>query len=392
MNDFDVAIVGGGMIGLATACGLYRQGLKIAIVSDNTSLYRQLDDNQVEIRASAINQASQQYFQQIGIWDELVASGRVQSFESIDVQEVPGFAKLAEHSSTFNYSQIGYIIENQLIQNTLYQQLIEQPKVTFYNQSVMDLFFSSDRGFILLTDGQKIAAKLIIAADGAHSFIRQQQQIKMLKQPYRHHAIIATVKTELSHHACARQIFYPEGIVAFLPLWQPNTSCLVWSTTPQNAEQLAVIDNQAFNHQLNQISNNYVGDSHLISECYTFPLIARYCLDTVKHRLVLIGDAAHTIHPLAGQGANLGFQDAKQLVDVIISHYVAHHDIGLAKFYRHYQLKRHKDTLVMMAAMKAIQDIFTGNNPLKSFTRGIGMNVINQFHWLKRQIIEYGMK
>ncbi|WP_276921374.1 FAD-dependent monooxygenase [Frischella perrara] len=392
MVDFDVAIVGGGMIGLATACGLYQQGMKIAIISDNHQLYRELDEHQVEIRASAINYASQKYFQQIGIWNDLLASNRVQPFDSIDVQEVDGFASLNEHSVAYPHSHLGYIIENQLIQNTLYHKLAEQKQVHFFYQKVTDLFFSSDRGFIQLANGNQIAAKLIIAADGANSFIRQQQKIKMFTQPYKHHAIIATVRTEIAHQACAKQIFYPQGIIAFLPLWKSNESCLVWSTNPQNANRLVGLTNDEFNYQLNQIVEHYTGQCELISERYTFPLIARYCVNTVKSRLILIGDAAHTIHPLAGQGANLGFQDSKQLIDLINSHYIEHHDIGLSRYYRYYQLKRHKDTLIMMAAMKGIQDIFNGNNPIKNVTRGVGMNAINRLDCLKKQIIKYAME
>lgn len=392
MIDFDVAIVGSGMVGLATASALYRQGMNIAVITDNQQLYHHLDRERAEIRASAINHASQQYFQQIGIWDKLLHSGRVQPFTQIEVKEVSGFTKLVENCSAYAYANLGYIIENQLIQNTLYQKLIEQKNVGFFYQQVTDLSFSSDRAFIKLANNEKIAAKLIIAADGANSFIRQHQQIKMLKQPYRHHAIIATVQTELAHQACAKQIFYPEGIVAFLPLWKPNESCLVWSTHQHNVNIVNTMAPAAFNQQLNQIAAHYVGQCQIISERYTFPLIARYCIDTVKPRLILIGDAAHTIHPLAGQGANLGFQDAQQLTDIINHHYVAQHDIGLVKFYRQYQLKRHKDTLIMITAMKGIQDIFTGYNPVKSFTRGIGMNAINHIDWLKKTIVKYGMK
>lgn len=390
--DFDVAIVGSGMVGLATALALSQNGMKIAIVTADEQIFCPLQADKAEVRASAINHASQQFFSQIGIWDDLVNSGRVQPFDSIDVNEAQGFAQLGESSQTYRYDQLGYIIENQLIQNILHQKLINQTNVFFFHYPITDLHFSLDRGFIQFNYGQKIAAKLIIAADGANSFIRRQQNIRLWQHNYLHHAVIATVSTELPHQACAKQIFYPDGIVAFLPLWKSNESCLVWSVKPDYAHFLKTSDESEFVQRLNAITENWVGSCQLMSQRYTFPLIARFCPNTVQERLILIGDAAHTIHPLAGQGANLGFKDAKQLSDIVNRYYLLGKDIGLKHLYCSYQLNRQKDTLAMLAAMKTIQGLFNGNQIIKKVFRGIGMNIINHSNILKKQIILYGMQ
>lgn len=391
MVDFDVVIIGGGIVGLATACALKQTKMNIAVIDAKHDLYQELAENEVKIRASAINLASKHYFEQIGIWSVLERSGRVLAFDSIDVTERQGFARLSANSASFHYDQLGYIIENQLMQNTLYQCANTQSNITFFHQPVNDLFFSSDRGFVELSDGSKVAAKLVIAADGANSLIRKKQGMTFLKKPYRHQAIIATVKTQFAHQSCARQVFYADGIIALLPLWQSHLSCLVWSTKPQFASDLLIRPPHLFNQQLSELTEHCLGDCSLVSERELFPLVARYCPKPVQDRLILIGDAAHTIHPLAGQGVNLGLQDSKQLVDVIIKNYLAHKDFGLKRIFNHYQFMRHKDTMMMLTAMQTIQDTFDGASPIKKLARGIGMNMINTTPFIKQHLVKYAL-
>lgn len=372
MVDFDVVVIGGGIVGLATACALKHTKMNIALIDGKYDIYHDLAHNEVMVRASAINLASKHYFEQMGIWSELECSRRVLAFDSIDVTERHGFARLSANSASYHYDQLGYIIENQLMQNILYQCANMQNNITFFHQPVNDLFFSSDRGFVELSDGCKVAAKLVIAADGANSFVRQKQRMTLLKKPYRHQAIIATVKTQSAHQSCARQVFYDDGIIALLPLWQPHLSCLVWSTKPQLASDLLISEPHLFNQQLNELTAHRLGDCSLVSERQLFPLVARYCPNPVQDRLILIGDAAHTIHPLAGQGVNLGLKDSKQLVDVIHKNYLAHKDFGLKSIFTHYQLMRHKETMMMLA-------------------RGIGMNIINKTPFIKQHLVKYAL-
>lgn len=391
MTDFDVVIVGAGLVGLATACSLANNAMNIAIIDGKSNIYQKMNNDDISIRASAINLASKYYFEQIGIWDQLESSGRVLPFNSIDVFEKQGFAGLQANSYNYQYPNLGYIIENQLMLNALYSRAQEQSNIHFLQHNVDELFFSLDRGFIHFNNGEKISAKLIIAADGSNSSIRQKQQFKLLQNPYRHQAIIATVKTELPHQACARQIFYADGIIAFLPLWQSNVSCLVWSAKPDHTENLLEINDAFFSERLSEMSEHSLGDCQVISERLSFPLIARYCPQPIKDRLVLIGDAAHTIHPLAGQGVNLGLADSKQLTQIVSQNYLSGNDFGLKQLFCRYQLNRSKDTLAMLSGMQMIQDIFDGSSLLKKGIRGLGMNMINKAPFVKKRLIKHAL-
>ncbi|OCG67790.1 FAD-dependent monooxygenase [Gilliamella sp. Fer4-1] len=390
--QFDVAIVGGGLVGLATACALSQYALKIAIIDTKIHQHQSFSQNEIGIRASAINGASQHYFSQIGIWNDLCASKRVQEFTEIGVWEKNGQAHLSAHAKDYGYSNLGYIIENNIISHYLYQYALNCSNINIYNCEAIDCAFNDDFAFLTLANKAILQTKLLIGADGAHSWVRQRKNISVFERDYLHHAVITTVETEYPHQSCARQIFYPNGIVAFLPLWQANKSCLVWSTKPDNAISLASLSESEFSDELFRLTGDKVGQCQLINPRMVFPLKARIARQFIQHRLVLIGDAAHTIHPLAGQGVNLGFQDSALLVSTIKTLIDEQKDIGLVCNLKPFQFTRRKDTLVMLAAMQTIQDMFNGDNLLKKMIRTVGMNTIDCCSPIKKQIIKYAMR
>ena len=391
-TQFDVAIVGGGLVGLATACALSQYNLTVAIVDTKVNDYQNFVFDKIAIRASAINSASQQYFSQIDIWNDLYASKRVRAFSEIDVWEKNGLAHLTAHAKDYGYPNLGYIIENNLISYYLYQHAQTNPNITIFNLAAIDNNCNQDDAFLTLADNTRLQVKLIIGADGAHSWLRRHEKISLLERNYLHHAVITTVETQYPHGACARQIFYPNGIVAFLPLWQTNKSCLVWSTKPEQAAILTSLTESEFCQELFKLTGDKVGQCKLVNPRMVFPLKARFAKQFIKHRLALIGDAAHTIHPLAGQGVNLGFQDSALLVATIKNVFDKQKDIGLVENLKSFQFTRRKDALVMLTAMRTIQDIFNGDNALKKMVRTVGMNTINNFSPLKKHLIKYAMQ
>jgi 2-polyprenylphenol 6-hydroxylase len=391
-TQFDVAIVGGGLVGLATACALSQYNLTVAIVDAKIDEYQKFAFDKIGIRASAINGASQQYFSQIGIWDDLCASERLHAFSEIGVWEKDGLAHLSAHAKDYGYPNLGYIIENNLISHYLYQHSQANPNIDIFNLVAIDNNYNEDYAFLTLADNTTLQAKLIIGADGAHSWLRRHEKISVFERNYLHHAVITTVETQYPHQSCARQIFYPNGIVAFLPLWQANKSCLVWSTKPDQATILTSLTESEFCQELFKLTGDKVGQCQLVNSRMVFPLKARFAKQFIKHRLALIGDAAHTIHPLAGQGVNLGFQDSALLVSTIKKLIDEQKDIGLVENLKSFQFTRRKDVLVMLTAMRTIQDMFNGNNVVKKLVRTVGMNAIDNFPPIKRQLIKYAMQ
>ncbi|WP_392565622.1 FAD-dependent oxidoreductase [Utexia brackfieldae] len=389
VRDFDVIIIGAGIVGLATACALGQQSLRVAVIDDKIAPAE--ISAHPAIRASAINGSSQHYFEQLGIWQSLLSSQRVLSFEDISVKEANGFARLSAHSHDYHFNNLGHIIENELMVQTLYQKACTYDNVCFFQQKAQHLYSANESASVQLADESILTAQLMVAADGANSWVRQNQQIKLWQYHYRHHALIATVKTAMPHEACARQLFYPDGIIAFLPLWQSDMSCLVWSAKPDEAERLMAQDAQTFNQSLTAATAGWLGDCQLASEKLLYPLTARYTTEFVKHRLILIGDAAHTIHPLAGQGVNLGLRDSALLAQTIQTLFATGKDIGLKPAWQSYQRSRNKDVLMMLAAMQGIESVFDGQFVIKKWLRGAGMNMIDQVPFIKKHVIKYAL-
>lgn len=396
-QDYDVVIVGAGLMGLAIANDLASLPLKIALIESHFPIECALNPEKPEIRASAINHSSEHYLHQLGIWSELQQSGRVLTYDQIEVKErdekmqndrTQKGARFSAAAADLGYPNLGYIIENQLIQNQLYHRLAESAQIEWITDSVKALDNRRERCFLYLKSGNAISAKLVIGADGAHSFLRQESGAKLLSRPYKHHAIVATIETSKPHPHCAKQLFYPEGIVAFLPLWQSHRHCLVWSVDPKKADELVACDEAHFNHLLTGLTEDWQGKCEVISDRVSFPLMARYVPSSVQSRLILIGDAAHTIHPLAGQGANLGLRDAQQLGKAIRAALKSNHDIGDVKQYQRYRWQRHQDALALLAGMQTIQDFFSGNAKPKKWLRTFGMNALDQLPFIKKKLIQ----
>lgn len=388
MLDVDIVIIGSGMVGLAAACALSKTPLRVAIVDDK-KLTLQLPDVPC-LRASAINAFSESYFRRLGIWDRLVASGRVLTFQRVEVREKhsPAFFELDRMDHC--YASLGHIIENDLIIKILYEHVRASGQIDHIAGRVESISINDKDIQVHLNNSFSINAKLIIAADGASSFVRRITQTKIWQYSYRHHALIATVRTEKKHGACARQLFYANGIIAFLPLWKEDEHCLVWSVKPNQVERLKNSPIY-FNTALTEMSANWLGQCDVQSQIASFPLMARYVPSPVRHRVIFIGDAAHTIHPLAGQGVNLGLRDVADLARCLIQLYYGDKDIGLKPHFLSYQRRRTKEVLTMLIGMQTIESCFDGQLGIKKWARGVGMNFINRVPIIKQHLLKYAL-
>ncbi|CAM3829833.1 2-octaprenylphenol hydroxylase [Vibrio aerogenes CECT 7868] len=385
IQSFDIAIVGGGMVGLTLAAALEHTDLRVAVIegSEPSPELTPVPD----IRVSALNRASEHVFKNLGIWEGILRR-RVAQYRYMDVWEKDSFSRIQFDSDSLGQPDLGHIVENRVIQLAALERVRQLSHVTLLMPSrCQSLAIGENEVWLTLDRGESLTAKLVIGADGSQSWVRQQQDIPLTHWDYGHHAIVATVKTSDPHHQTARQIFTPDGPLAFLPLSEPDLCSIVWSTDPNKAEALMDMDPQQFCQHLASEFDCRLGLCELVSERAVIPLKMRYARDFVSERVALVGDAAHTIHPLAGQGVNLGLLDAASLAQEITALWQQGKDIGIHRHLRPYERWRKAEAAKMIAAMQGIKDIFDGAFPVKKLFRGAGMVVMNQLPGVKQELM-----
>ena len=387
MRTFDIAIVGGGMTGLALACGLKSTGLRIVVLEPHPPALTFTNEQLPASRVSAINLASEKLLAYCNAWQYLNPE-RLSAYSSMEVWEKDSFAHIDFQAQDYHFHSFGYLIENKHIQSALWQAAQRIPSVTLCQEQPKLVEWGENEVFITLEQGESLSAKLVIGADGAHSWLRKQANIPLTFRDYGQHALVATIKTELQHNHRAYQVFTGDDILAFLPLYQPEQCSIVWSASPEKIAQLQACDENQFNQLLAITFDHRLGLCRLQGERDTFPLTARYAQHFVEHRVALIGDAAHTIHPLAGQGVNLGFRDVIALIDTINALHQQGRDIGSPHFLRQYEQSRKYDAAIMLAGMQGLQQLFSGNNSLKKLIRDSGLALTNKLPLIKSYFVE----
>ncbi|MGB5444699.1 MAG: FAD-dependent monooxygenase [Psychromonas sp.] len=388
MQSYDLTIVGGGMVGLTLAACLADTALSIALIEAKESPTLAPEPAN---RVSAISFASKQIFENLTVWQHL-NSERVTAYDTMQVWDKDSFANIAFSAEQVELPALGYIIENDNIQLALLAKVQQQKNVTFFTPDHLNnIVFGEGEAWLTLDSGRTLTSKLVVGADGAHSWLRKKSSIPLITRDYNHHALVATVKTDVPHDNCARQIFTPEGPLAFLPLFEENLCSIVWSVSPQRAKQLSELPALEFNKQLSRNFDNRLGLCELHSERFCLPLSMRYARDFAKHRVALIGDAAHTIHPLAGQGVNLGLLDAVSLGQTIESNIKAGKDIGLYQNLRYFERWRKTEATQMIASMELLKQLFAGDNPLQKVLRDVALVLTDKVCPLKKQFIKQAM-
>jgi 2-octaprenylphenol hydroxylase len=235
-----------------------------------------------------------------------------------------------------------------------------------------------------LEDGRKLTADLIVAADGARSNLRDWAGIKTKGWAYDQTAVVCTATTEQPHQQTARQRFLPEGPLAFLPLSNPHQCSIVWSNSTEEAELLCQLDDEAFKHALTNAFESTLGEITDISQRASFPLALRHATDYVKPGFALVGDAAHTIHPLAGQGVNIGFLDAATLAEVVIEAHQKERDIASLHTLNKYQRRRKGDNIAMQMTMDAFKRTFSNDLAPLRWVRRLGLKTVNKSGLLRK--------
>ncbi|MGS2719679.1 FAD-dependent monooxygenase [Paraglaciecola aestuariivivens] len=388
MQGFDILIVGGGIVGLTQALALQNSGLSIAIVESNPS--QGLPNDEPQLRISALTLATENIMRNLGVWQNLDAS-RLSVYKNMQVRDQDSFAKIEFSAEQVAQDSLGFIVENQNLRHALWQQVEKSSQIEIISAKILQLSVGQQECFITLDNQLHISARLVIGADGANSIVKKQAKLPQTFWDYDQKAIVATVKTTEPHHNVARQIFTPTGPLAFIPLWDEHLCSIVWSQDTEHADELMALPNSAFNQALSSAFDCTLGVCEVVSDKQAYPLKMQYLRQWVQDRVVIIGDAAHTIHPLAGQGANLGIADAAALAQHIKQLVEQGKDIGLGKNLRAFERWRKTECTKMLAAMETFKRLFAGNQPVKKLIRGAGLSWVNQSNSVKQRLMQHAM-
>jgi len=377
------------MVGTTLACALKDSGMKIGLIEAKPPADIRADDP-VDLRVSAITRASQQIFTALGAWPGMAAR-RISPFREMQVWDAGGEGRIHFDAAELGEDALGHIIENAVVQQALWEALLTGGGVELLCPASVSALQREEDGICChLQDGRALRTRLLVGADGAQSRVRHFARVQARGWPYDQQALVATVVTERSHRETAWQRFLPSGPLAFLPLHDGRSS-IVWSTTPEQARQLLAEDEESFCRQLELAFAATLGRIESCGDRAAFPLRLQYVDDYVQPGLALIGDAAHTVHPLAGQGVNLGILDAASLAEVLLEARAQGKDIAALKVLRRYERWRKGHNLMMMATMDGFKRLFGATwEPLR-WMRNAGLNLTDALPPVKQLIMNHAM-
>ncbi|AZI15240.1 FAD-dependent oxidoreductase [Avibacterium paragallinarum] len=386
-NQKDIIIVGGGMVGAACAVGLGQLGLNVHLI-EASPLPQFHAHSPYDLRISAISLASVQLLQQLQSW-QFIEQMRVCPYRGLETWEIEGFATRFR-CEELGYDKLGYMVENNVIQLGLWQALSQLDKVqSSIGVKVQRAEKCGQNWQLFLDNGEQYSAPLVIAADGANSQFRQLAGIGITGWQYRQDCLLMLVDTELPQQDTTWQQFFPSGPRALLPL-TGQQACLVWYDSPEKIKQLKQLSKEKLTQAIEQAFPARLGKIN-VQQAGSFALTRRHAQQYFKQGIVLVGDAAHTINPLAGQGVNLGFKDVKALLSVIQSAVQNQQDFSADDVLKKYQDLRLKDNLMMQSAMDLFYKGFkTELLPVKAL-RNLALLMAEKAIPLKKHALKYAL-
>ena len=377
----DLIIVGAGMVGSALALALEHSGLEILVVDGSPLSVKPFDaQGAFEPRVSALSAASQRILERLGVWGG-VAARRATPYRDMRVWDGSGTGSVHFSAASVHADTLGHIVENRVVQDALLERLHDSQIGLLGNARLEQLRRSGDGWLLSLADGRELRAPLLVAADGANSAVRRLAGCATREWDYLHHAIVTSVRCARPHQATAWQRFTDDGPLAFLPLQRGDDShwcSIVWSTVPAEAERLMALDDEAFRHELGKAFEWRLGEVGQVDPRVCIPLRQRHAKRYVESGLALIGDAAHSIHPLAGQGVNLGFLDAAVLAEVLLHALERGEQPNDVRVLSRYERRRMPHNLAMMAAMEGFERLFQADPLPIRLLRNSGLNWVDE--------------
>lgn len=389
--NFDVVIIGGGLVGASLAAALKHSGLSLALVESQPApalADTPVSENNWDNRLYAISPGSRRFLEQSGAWS-LLDPGRITPVEAMRVFGDTG-AELEFSAGLLGVAELACILENRALHRALWQVLRKQDNLTLLHSArCAALKFAPDTAELTLEDGRTLNAKLVVGADGRDSWVRNQAGISAAPLDYRQHGLVANFTTGQAHRNIAYEWFQPDSILALLPL-SGNRVSMVWSVSPEQSAQLLALSHDALCAQVADASHHMLGELEIMTPPAAFPLRLLVLPHISAPRVALIGDAAHNMHPLAGQGVNTGFRDARQLAQILLAR-GAQNDCGDAQLMRRYERKRKEDIYSMQAATFGLKHLFNNDNPLLRGMRNLGLNTTNHLAPIKKLLIQHAL-
>ena len=377
-----IIIIGGGIVGLAMAALLAKENFEVAIIESHQP---ELTWENLTARVSAINLKSIQLFNYLNM------HFNQQSLAPLSKMHIWDYAgaEINFDSENIGQSELGFIIENREIIKSLWASLKLNKNIQiFCPHKAKNIVIKDNKVNLVLDNNQSIEADLIIGADGAHSWVRKQMPVKLIERAYNQKAIIAVIQSEKLHKNTAYQKFLTSGPVALLPLSEPNLSALVWSADSSISDELLLSPENNFNRQLSESFDYKLGALKIMFSREQFELKMRHVDNYVSDKMALIGDAAHTIHPLAGQGVNLGLMDAACLAQVLMDARASKKPIGDLRVLRRYARWRRADNAEMIFTMQHLKNSFADNHFLSNYLRGLSVSLIKKCPLIKNHIMK----
>lgn len=382
MNNHQVVIVGGGMVGAALALGLARQNIDVAVIENNKPAPFS-PEQPADLRISAVSMASVDLLSELGVWNNVLTM-RACPYRRLETWEHPECCTRF-NAADIGLEQLGFMVENRILQLALWQEFDHESSITLYCPEVLDTFSQDEHGVtITLGYGQTIKAQWIIGADGANSKVRQLAGIGITAWDYRQQCMLINIDTHGKQQDITWQQFFPSGPRSFLPFVGSQAS-LVWYDSPQRIKQLMAMSDSHLEHEITAAFPDELGAFSILNKG-SFPLVRRHAQSYYKGRAVVIGDAAHTINPLAGQGVNLGFKDVKVLLDSVRK------DAKLTQGNVHkYYRCRVVDNLMMQTGMDFFYKTFSNElTPLK-FARNAMLKIADNAGPIKKEMLKYAI-
>ena len=391
----DLIIVGAGMVGSTLALALQNAGLSIRLI-DAGPLEAQsfASGDPFEPRVSALSAASQRILERVGAWQGMV-DRRVSPYLDMHVWDGSGTGRIDFSAASVHADVLGHIVENRVVQDALLDELKKRDSVELVaGARLQGLQRNGDGWALTLADGQVIGAPLVVAADGANSSVRQLAAFETREWDYLHHAIVTSVRCTEPHLMAAWQRFTDDGPLAFLPLQREGNlhwCSIVWSVTEEQAQRLVALDDTAFSAALGRAFEHRLGDVVQADPRLCIPLRQRHARRYVQPGLALVGDAAHTIHPLAGQGVNLGLLDAAVLAEVLLAAATRGEALGDPRVLARYERRRMPQNLAMMAAMEGFERLFQANPLPLRWLRNFGLKSVQSLPQAKALFVRQAL-